>query len=517
MLLAPLRPNAARQRVSDGRAIPAPVKGWNARDELANMDPADAVTLDNFFPDSTTVTLRKGMADHATGMSTAVETLAVWNGPTSSKMFAATVNDIWDVTAAGAVGAAEVSTLTNGRWQHVNMTTSGGQFLLMVNGADDMQNYDGTTWTAINSGSSPAITGVATDELIHLNVHGRRVWAVQANTTKAWYLPVNAIAGAATAFDFGPLFSAGGYLVATGTWTQDGGDGLDDYFVAISSIGQVAVYQGTDPASASTFALVGVFRVGAPIGRRCLMKVGGDLALITQDGVISMGSMVATDRSVAQRVAITDRIRKAFNAAVLTNSADFGWTGIIYPRGTRVLFNVPQVGGEYHQYVMNTITGAWCRFKGWNAKCWALLNEEIYFGGTGTVYKADTGTDDDGTGITYDLKTAFNYFGNRGRLKHFKLLRPLLTANASVSIAVDINLDYEDAAPLNILALMVEGGLWDVAKWDEDVWGGEAAFRSWQTVHGTGHCAAVRVKGTVQGVIIGINAFDIVFELGDVL
>jgi hypothetical protein len=43
----------------------------------------------------------------------------------------------------------------------------------------------------------------------------------------------------------------------------------DDYAAFITSEGQVAVYSGADPASSTTWSLVGVFDIGAPIGRRC--------------------------------------------------------------------------------------------------------------------------------------------------------------------------------------------------------------------------------------------------------
>ena len=42
-------------------SFPAPVGGWNARDPLAAMDPADAVKLVNFIPNTTSVTLRQGI------------------------------------------------------------------------------------------------------------------------------------------------------------------------------------------------------------------------------------------------------------------------------------------------------------------------------------------------------------------------------------------------------------------------------------------------------------------------
>jgi hypothetical protein len=55
--------------------------------------------------------------------------------------------------------------------------------------------------------------------------------------------------------------------------------------VFVTDQGEVMVYRGTDPSSASTWALIGIWIVGAPIGNRCLMKYGGDLLVLTLDGL----------------------------------------------------------------------------------------------------------------------------------------------------------------------------------------------------------------------------------------
>ncbi|WP_230681797.1 hypothetical protein, partial [Streptococcus pneumoniae] len=49
-----------QQRVSIGKAIPAPVGGWDAQSPLANMPPENAVILDNFIPRAGYVELRRG-------------------------------------------------------------------------------------------------------------------------------------------------------------------------------------------------------------------------------------------------------------------------------------------------------------------------------------------------------------------------------------------------------------------------------------------------------------------------
>jgi hypothetical protein len=71
-----------------------------------------------------------------------------------------------------------------------------------------------------------------------------------------------------------------------------------------------------------------------------------------------------------------------------------------YPQGSYALFNIPITSTTAIQYVVNSQTGAWTKFTNQNASSWAAYNGDLYFGGQGgIVYKADTGTDDNGANI----------------------------------------------------------------------------------------------------------------------
>src|SRR3990170_6550293 len=93
-------------------SLPAPVGGWNARDSFAEMNPLDAVILQNYFPSTTSVALRFGHTQFATGMTGQSETLMAYAGANSNKFFSINVGGrIYEVTAGGAIGAADVSSL----------------------------------------------------------------------------------------------------------------------------------------------------------------------------------------------------------------------------------------------------------------------------------------------------------------------------------------------------------------------------------------------------------------------
>jgi hypothetical protein len=515
LMLMPLRNNASRQMVSTGFSVPPPVGGLNAKDALESMPPEDAVVLENFFPEPNSVRLRRGFAEHATGMSGPVFSLMEWAGPTTRKLFGATQTAIYNVSSAGAVGAADVSLLTNGKWQHTMFATAGGNFLFAVNGADSARAYDGSAW------STPAITGLASTNFIDVCPHKFRLWFVRAASTSAYYLGTNAIAGAVTEFPLGPLFTQGGRLLTIASWTRDGGSGPDDFLAFISSTGEIAVYQGTDPSSANDWALVGVYRVGPPIGQRCVLRTGADIALITKDGIVSVTRMISLDRSISARAAVTEKIAKLFSDDARSYGTNFGWQAITYPQATMTIVNVPTVEGSIQrQYAMNSLTGAWSRFTGMNASCWALFNDELYFGGNdGVVYKGDVGFQDNGEAIQGDIKTAFNYFKSRGQLKAFKMARPIFLSNGQPNYLMGLNVDFDDSTPS---AAPTPGAapvsLWGVAQGGVDVWGGGSAItKGWVGVTGIGMCAALRLRVTSNGASCVVNSFDVLTQRGGIL
>jgi len=520
MLVAPKR---KRQALAQSQSYPAPIGGWNALDSLAAMKPDEAVYLDNWFPNTTSVDLRAGSTNWATGITGRVETLASYNTPAGTqKLFGAvsgTGFPIYNVTASGAVPAAETLSITptSARWQYVNITTAGGSYLYMVNGVDKPQLYDGATWTSIDGASTPAITGVTTTTLVNIWMHKNRVWFVQNGTSKAWYLPVDAVGGAAASFDLSAVFQQGGFLMAGATWTIDAGAGVDDYQVFVSSEGEVLVYQGTDPASGTTWALKGRYYVGTPIGRRCFANYAGDLLLISQDGVLPMSRALQSSR-VNPKVAVTNKIQYAMSQAATSYSANFGWELLLYPVENMLLLNVPTSSTTSVQYAMNTITGAWCSFSGWNAACWCLHNDEIYFGTTNKVVKAWSGYDDMGLNIVADAKSAFNYFGTRSQ-KLFTMARPIIVANALPPLAVGLNYDFDDTDPTGAISGAVStAGVWDTALWDVGVWGGDPTIiKYWQGVRGIGFAAATRLKFEGKNYSVSWISTDYVYQSGGIL
>ena len=499
------------------KSIPSPIGGWNARDSIADMDPRDAVTLINMVPGTTDCEVRSGFTKWATGFSTQVETLPVYTSGTATKIFAMAGANGYNITAGGAIGSAEtgLTSLTNARWQYVNVSTSGGSFLLMVNGADKLRGYDGTNWWVDGDGTHD-ITGVDTANIIDIQVHNNRVWLIQKNTLLAWYLPLSSIAGAATSFDFRSIFQMGGALISMTTWTIDSGYGLNDHAVFITNRGEVAVYIGLDPSSAATWAKIGLYRMGSPIGQRPFVKWGGDVLLINYDGITPLAQGLQSSR-LDPRVNLTDKIRGAMAEATSLYGSNFGWQIFDFPKESLLILNVPvAAGSSQEQYVMNTVTKNWCKFQGWNANCWSLYSNDAYFGSSNFVGKAWNGQNDAGANIEATAVQAFNYFGSTGLTKRWTMMRPVFNTNGTPSALMGLNIDFNINDPTGSVSFTSPGyAVWDSGVWDTALWGGgNTISQIWAGVNGVGKCAGATILTQTNGISLGWVATDYVFESG---
>lgn len=510
-----------RQQTAKTTSVAAPVKGLNAKDSIANMDPDYALVLDNIFCTPTTVDTRNGSNTWVTGITGWIETITHYTSATAQKLFAAATTKVYDVTTTGAVGAAVVSSQTNARYQTTNFATAGGQYLYMVNGADAPLLYDGTNWTKITGISVPAITGVTTTLLIHVNAFKNRLWFTEVNSLRVWYLPVNSIAGAANSFDLSSIFQRGGYLMGMVTWTIDNTSGVDDYAVFVSSEGEVAIYKGYDPAFASTFTLVGLFRMGRPIGRRFFVKMGSDNVIICADGIALLSKELTTDRNISSTLSFN--IVNLIGLDVQSFAGNFGWQATYYPIGNKLIINVPSVENSVqYQYVMNTITGAWSTWNkqntGFSAACWDVFQDNIFFGGNGIVYQGDVSESDSGIAIQSNIKPAFSYFGQLGQSKLFTMVRPIIISDGNIMPSFALCLDFADTQPPTPQLSSGSGSPWDTSPWDTTSWGGSPQVnKNWLTVGGIGYAASLRMGLITKNVSASLQSIDYVYEGGGVL
>jgi len=529
----------------------APVGGLNDKDSIANMPETDALILDNWFPGTQSVSVRGGSIEKSIGLAATGETLLSYNGRSSKKLFAAADSVIYDVDSITPVSV--VTGKSNARWDSINFGNNGAEYLVCVNGEDLPLFYNGSTW-AQSDGVSYAtamtdalslLTAPIGHQFTQVNAWKNRLYFVEKNSMRCWYLGTQAIGGALAPLDFSGVAKLGGTLIATTTVTTSAGLTLDDYFCAITSEGECLVYRGTDPSDAAKFALVGNYRVGRPIangsdkqGGRWLCKYSSDIVGITADGFTTLQAALNAD-VVAQQRTINDKIVNTVTQAVTTHADKFGWQIILAPMQNKLIINVPTSELlESYQYVMNTITGAWTKFTGWNATCFKYHDDKIYCIIGTSVYQVDIDALNDfypvdgsthGEIIQAYAKTAFIYFGGRNSVKMFKMARPLLYSTAGLTPIFNINVNLIDE-PISGEVVLYEGDptYWDISEWASDdplddgplvgYWPSEnVAFQDWATVNGIGYSASLKMIAQANNQSVRFDGWEIMHSGGGLI
>jgi hypothetical protein len=432
----------------------------------------------------------------------------------TNKMFAATDEGIYDVSTAGGVGVSLLAR-TDAKHQYTMFGDGTSNWLIAPNGIDKIAYYDGTTWTAVDSGTSPALIGLDTTTIISVNVFKGRLFFIPKASLSFWYLPAGAAGGTLLEFDLSAECKKGGYLVSMATWTRDAGDGADDVAVFFTSEGEAIVYQGNNPSSATFWAKVGAYQIGKPLGRRCVTQFGADCIVLTQNGTFPM-SAAMQQNAVDYKMALSFNIENAFTSAARSYGSTFGWEATVYPAQSALIVNIPITeDGEHEQYVMNTITKAWCKFKEWDAETFAVFNGDLYYASGPSVYKAWTGSIDGSNNIEAYGKQAFNYLDSMGQKKLFKLYQPMLAVNGSLSFLTDLDVDFQDD-PISGTATYssVAGATWDSSTWDSASWASGLTVIQQVTspASWTGFCAAGKIKVATNSLTVQWNASNFVWE-----
>jgi len=247
----------------------------------------------------------------------------------------------------------------------------------------------------------------------------------EKNSLNAWYLSVDSIGGAAVKFPLGGIFPRGGSLLCGYSWAISSNSGLYETCVFITDQGEIAFYDGDGPAAAN-WTLKGVYRISKPLGRNCLMKAGGDVAVMTEDGIIPLSSVMELDQIALQNKAVTLPIAPAWRTLVQQRTAISGWSITLWPLESMAIITVPSLSvNDKQQLVANARSGAWARYTGWDAKCFAVFGNNLFYGTSdGRVMQAETGGQDDGQFYTAVCAWSFSDLGAKSNRKQITLMRP---------------------------------------------------------------------------------------------
>ena len=378
--------------------------------------------------------------------------------------------------------------------------------------------------TVMGTYTTIGITGVDSSRFINVNLFKNRLYFTEKDSLTCWFLPVDSIGGAASPLYFGSIARNGGYLQAMGTWTLDAGQGADDYAVFVTSMGEVIVYNGTDPTTAATWALKGVWQLGQTFARKCFFKWSGDLLLLTQDGLVPLASALQSSR-LDPRVNLTDKIFYSVSIAATNYYANYGWQINYFASENMLILNIPVTNGT-EQYVMHTITKSWARFTGIDTTCWEVSGKnDMNFGGNGFVATFYTALSDNGNNISAFAQQAYSYFDSPGQQKRFTLVRPILQSDGGTpSFLCGIAVDFDTQFNLGAISFnpnTASVGKWDSAIWDSAAWnwgsGTLITTKQWQGVTGIGFSASMAIQVVSQGIDLHWASTDYVMERGGVL
>jgi hypothetical protein len=550
--------NPARTRRSQTAAFAAPTAGWINNRNLAQPDQGGqgAEILDNFFPTATGAILRRGSKTYAQlgeGLLpvTSMFKYVVGN---NRRLFAANETTVYDITAVtqaynysigietgdllateegdnlgvnSTEGLEVIQDTLGGAWSTVQFTTTGGTYLIGVNGASVGFIYDGTDFVPLE-GEEPGITfpvgtDLTTADLSYVWAYKSRLWFVQKESLVAWYLDVDQIGGELSPFYLGSEFGRGGSLLLGQTWSLEGGaeGGLSEQVIFLSTEGEVAVYQGSNPELATDWRKVGVYRIGAPLGSKGLIRAGGDLVIATNIGFIPLSKAIQVDLAALAPAAVSYPIEVAWNEAVQLRGS--GWACVLWPEQQMVVVSPPTSNSTSPiVFVANARTGAWSKFTNWNATCMETFNGRLLFGSIeGRIIDAMVGGTDDGVLYSGAYMPLFSDVGAPDAIKIARQARATLRSGSMLREKLDCRFDFDRSLPPppDVGAIPV-GNEWDNAIWNQSIWNAERSAvisNNRHSVAGQGYRIAPTLQVT-SGSLVPLDAeivsVEVTYETG---
>jgi hypothetical protein len=527
------KPQLARA-TSKAVDIPAPIGGLNTRDSLSAMPPTDALqlvnyipqqsglksrlgyttatgTLDFFFSDSNNFYFADGNNFVFTGSSDtysgAVETTIPYIQGLTSLMITASGGELYSDNTSGTLTTLGTG-FGNARWEGEKL----GVNMVLVNGADAPQNFNGTTLSTPSFTGDLATYGAANINGIHK--HRNRIYMYDTDYGNFFVGGVNAVSGDFDEFQLDRVSNTGGNITCIKSITKDAGDGIDDYLAIMLNTGEVILYQGSDPTDADNFALVGKFMMPPLINRRCATEFSGDIICLTKQDVIKLSDVIKYTSESGGFNTNPSKLSGAITNDYNTYGDIWGYQITTYPRGGWIIINIPEVEAQAaHQYVINVVTGASTQFMGWEANCFGVLNNNLYFGEEARTCLADSGLSDDGADIQLIGRQAFTNLGisQRKKINNVKLF---IQADGALDIDLSVAYDFGVATPQGTQGSVATGVLWDTVLWDTASWSSVQSSTLSFTTAGLGVYTSIQKNLSIQGQQINWYATTYNFDTG---
>jgi hypothetical protein len=492
--------------------IPAPTRGLTLSESEAFMQPGGAVILDNWAPTLRGLKLRGGCDRWCVLPETTpvISTFRFASG-NNQRIFAGNATKLYDVTAS--TPTLVKSGQNSGNYVASQMANASDDHMLVANDAGDaILHYDGSTWTTFNSGQITGPIGstvVAGLNLTYVCKYRNRFFFIEGGSMNAYYLGLNAFQGALALIPLAGAATKGGNLLFCATWSIDAGDGIDDKLVFCTDLGELIVFTGGDPSSSTSWRQEGRYEMSPPMGMNAHIAVGGDLLIATVDGILPTSGAITKDRAELEMAAVTRNIKPMWRDEVNSKRA-WSWTMHKWDEYGGIFVTWPGgAPGARYCAVVNSATGAWCRFVGYDATCFVQMRGDMFFGTQGgIIMQADNTGYDDGVPYVATMVGGWEMFSSPSQTITWKQARASFTARNNepfipqIAAATDYSLTNLPTPPP---AGIDPGGedVWDQGLWDTALWDAPALARpavrntGWVSVGQTGFTHAPVLQITV--------------------
>ena len=523
---------------------PAPIGGINNKIALGSEDLIHCIYTYNLVPNEEGMVVREGYREWQieveNSSSAGIHTLIPFNTAVAGgadKLFAVNNEGIWDVTSYDTA-PSQVATFSD-----QTADAGYGTFVRYVNLAEvDIMFYadnlnglwqytvSTNTW-AVPSG----ITGLTIADINFVMKYKNNVWFGVSGSTVGYWLPLLSSAGAVTPQYFGDKFRLGGALKGLFSWSVDGGDGLDDKLIAVSSAGDVIVYSGSGPAQ-NDWGMTGVYYIGEiPNTPRFGSEQGGELYLLSSYGIVSMNDLL---RGIDATAIISDsagscmsiKIARSIRSKMKTSINARGWDVAIIPSQGGILIATPKTANELsEQFYYNVATRGWGIWRGVPMECFTNYEDSVFIGTVDNrVMIMDSDVDNslltptdppvNGDEIAFSILSAFSNMGIDGVYKSVHLIRPDFISSIAPSHSSQIRWDYDlqEAVAAALTEPNAEpSAIWDTSVWDTAIWGSGAdvVFSSIGGAWGKGRYGAVATIGTCRA-NTNLVGWDVIYSTG---
>ena len=547
-----------------GYTMPPPSGGLDLTTPVDNMEPTSALELTNIFPGAGAPTVRLGYQQFCDlGVTAPIQFMHEFSRPDgTAELIVAQATKLYSISSTGVkTDISKVGGYTSGKWnKEMFGNNQFGYYFYVANWYGDApQVYKGGGLVAANINASTRGGAVAITELCNVAAYRTRLYFIQRNTLVMWYdksagSVFTTASGTLDSYDFSGIFRRGGYLLFTGSYTNQSGVTSQDYFMAVSSEGEIVMYSGSSPDATASDAggawnLVAHFIIGKPLGPKAFIRINQDIWIITQQGIVPVSALFQADPEQAL-TAVSYKINPLISQYATQVATSEMWTGFFYPAGRRVYVVLPDSTSTSSLLVYSIDSKSWTQFQLYSgehsiAAC-KYNNLPFYGSNRGVIYQGETGYADAvngssaGEAITFAARSAFSFYGSRGNYKAFKDIRPIIKAKRGLTLQLGLDTDFKRQSiltnvttPLSIFTAW--GSRWGsngVAYTPYRVPGDPAVppitvpiyYQPWSgdveyifdryAVAGQGHCAAIRFGGSIKNSPCQFIGFEIRYDLG---